>query len=148
MDRGPGREPEADVRAAARDIDALIEHELERGIAADHIVLAGFSQGAAMALHVASRTPHRLAGVMALSGYPVLYDSFETERHAANDGGPLLLMHGTSDPVVPIEGGRKAAELFGPHRDVQWRDYPMGHELCGPQIADIATWLRQTAGLR
>src|SRR5690606_4408096 len=94
FDDPPQRECEADVRESATQIHMLIERELQRGVAASDIALVGFSQGGAMALHVGTRTHHRLAGVAVLSGYMLLPDHFEAEHQAANAGVPTLLCPG------------------------------------------------------
>ncbi len=146
MDRGPGREPERDVRQAAALIEALIAREHERGVSSERIVLAGFSQGAAMALHVGLRHPQRLAGLMVLSGYLVLDDRLDAETHAANADTPMFFGHGSRDDVVPMAGGRHAFERVGGERRAEWHPYPMGHELCGEELRDLTAWLHQVLG--
>lgn len=140
------REDEADILACTQQIDALLAREEARGVPASRIVLAGFSQGAAMALHVAHRYPERLAGVMLLSGYLVRPDALG-EGHPANEGTPLLFHHGRFDDVVPPFAGRAAYEAFErPGRDVRWKDYAMAHEVSPEQVGDIARWLRERIG--
>jgi phospholipase/carboxylesterase len=137
----------AGIQASERAIVALIAHEVARGIPAEHIVLAGFSQGCAMALHTGLRLPHRLAGIMALSGYLPLVDRLAAERHPANAQTPVFMAHGTQDPVVVIargEASRDALATLG--QPVQWHSYPMPHSLHPREIADISAFLAQVLG--
>lgn len=143
MERGPGRESEADIRATDELVGALIQREIERGVAAERIVLAGFSQGAAMTLFSGLRCEHRLAGLLVLSGYLVVEEALG-EQVEANRQTPLLCMHGTRDEVVPLDLGRHAFDRLEKGRAASWKDYPMGHEVCGPQIRDLRDWLHQT----
>jgi phospholipase/carboxylesterase len=137
----------AGIQASARAIVALIAHEVARGIPAERIVLAGFSQGCAMALHTGLRLPQRLAGIMALSGYLPLADRLAAERHAANARTPVFMAHGTQDPVVALargEASRDALATLG--QPVQWHSYPMPHSLHPREIADISAFLAQVLG--
>jgi phospholipase/carboxylesterase len=125
-------------------IEALIAHEVARGIPARRIVLAGFSQGCAMTLHTGLRHPARLAGLIALSGYLPLADMLATERHPANFDTPIFMAHGTADPVVVLgraEAARDALVALG--HPVQWHTYPMPHSVHPREIADISTFLQQ-----
>ena len=137
----------AGIQASERAIVALIAHEVARGIPAEHIVLAGFSQGCAMALHTGLRLPHRLAGIMALSGYLPLVDRLAAERHPANAQTPVFMAHGTQDPVVVLargEASRDALATLG--QPVQWHSYPMPHSVHPREIADISAFLAQVLG--
>ena len=135
---------EAGIRAMQRQIEALIAHEQARGIAADRIVLAGFSQGGAMALHTALRYPLRLAGVLALSTYLPLQASLEAERHAANAGLPIFVAHGIEDSVISLAIGQLTAKALAQyHYDLTYREYPMAHSLCMEEIDDIRDFLRK-----
>ena len=137
----------AGIQASERAIVALIAHEVARGIPAEHIVLAGFSQGCAMALHTCLRLPQRLAGIMALSGYLPLVDRLAAERHPANAQTPVFMAHGTQDPVVVLargEASRDALATLG--QPVQWHSYPMPHSLHPREIADISAFLAQVLG--
>jgi phospholipase/carboxylesterase len=137
----------AGIQSSERAIVALIAHEVARGIPAEHIVLAGFSQGCAMALHTGLRLPQRLAGIMAMSGYLPLADRITAERHPANAQTPIFMAHGTQDPVVVIargEASRDALEALG--QPVAWHSYPMPHSLHPQEIADISTFLAQVLG--
>jgi phospholipase/carboxylesterase len=141
MGRGPGRENEEHIRASATRIGALIEDQIAAGVPADHIVLAGFSQGAAMALHVGLRYPSRLGGILALSGYLVVEETLEAEASPANAATPVFVGHGDIDDVVPVDAGRRAWERVRAGRDARWSTWRMGHEVCGPEIDAVARWL-------
>jgi phospholipase/carboxylesterase len=133
----------AGIQKSERDIVALIENEVSRGIAYERIVLAGFSQGCAMALHTGLRFPHKLAGIMALSGYLPLADRFPTERQTANATTPIFMAHGTQDPVVVLARGeesRNALAALG--HPVQWHTYPMPHSVHPQEIKDISRFLQ------
>jgi phospholipase/carboxylesterase len=139
---GARREDEAGVRQSARQIEALIERERQRGIAPGRLVLAGFSQGGAMALHVGLRHPERLAGILALSCFLPLAGTLAAEAAAANRDVPIFWTHGTHDPLIPLalaEQGREQVAALG-YR-IEWRQYPMPHAVCAEEIADIARWL-------
>lgn len=139
----PLREREADVLQVSGELRELIEREQARGIPSSRIVLAGFSQGGAMALEVGLRYPSRLAGVLVLSGYLLRPDTFEVERHAANQETPFLFCHGALDPTVPLALGRSAVQrLQGARYDAQLLEYPMGHSVCMPEVLAIRDWLQ------
>ncbi|GAB3672819.1 alpha/beta hydrolase [Salinisphaera aquimarina] len=131
------------IRASAAEIEALIAREAERGVAADHIVLAGFSQGGAIALHAGVRHADALAGIMALSTYLPLAETLADEASDANRGVSIIMAHGSEDPVVPITLGQASRDhLQQAGYDVAWHEYPMQHQVCLPQIAEIGRWLR------
>jgi len=140
---GVRQEDPPGVRASQRDIEALIARERARGLAADRIVLAGFSQGGAIALHTGLRHPERLAGIMALSCSLPLADSVAAEASPANRGVPIFMAHGTQDPLIPLARGARARDLLRQlgYR-VDWREYPMPHAVCPEEIRDISAWLR------
>lgn len=141
------QEDPAGIHASARAIEALIAHEVARGIAPEHIVLAGFSQGCAMALHTGLRHSARLAGIMALSGYLPLANTLATERHPANFSTPIYMAHGTADPVVPLaraEASRQALLTLG--HPVQWHTYPMPHSVHPQEVVDISAFLQSVLG--
>lgn len=144
LDSTEGRENPEHVLVSAERIAALLRHETERGVDPGRIVIAGFSQGAAMALHVGTRYPHALAGVMVLSGYHVRRDAFEAERNEANRATPMLFAHGRNDPLVRIEWGRAARADVArwSTAELEWHDYPMAHEVCPEEIEDVGAWLR------
>lgn len=138
------REDEAGIRASQARVEALIAREIERGLASEHIVLAGFSQGCAMTLFTGLRHSAPLAGLMGLSGYLPVADKLEQERSPANQKTPIFLAHGTQDPVVPLEraqASRLALEQAG--YSVEWHTYPMPHSVHPQEIADIAAFLER-----
>lgn len=135
-------EDAAGLRTSERQIAALIDREIERGVAAERIVLAGFSQGAAMALMTGLRYPRRLGGVVGLSGYLPLAAATAGERHAANAATPIFLAHGRQDEVVPVSMNHASRELLaGLGHEVEWHDYAMGHSVCPEEIVDLQRWL-------
>ena len=136
------RADEAGVRRSQAQIGALIAREADRKIPFKNIVLAGFSQGGAIALHSGLRFPEKLAGVMALSCYLPCADSFAAEASAANAKTPVLMAHGTQDPVVPYAMGKGSRDmLIKAGYDVAWHEYPMQHSVCLEQVRDIGAWL-------
>jgi phospholipase/carboxylesterase len=136
------REDEGGIRASAAAVTKLIDRELERGIPADRVVLAGFSQGGAIALHTALREPRTLGGVMALSTYLPLAGSLAAERSVANARLPIFMAHGTADNVLPLSLGETARRtLEGLGYDVDWHAYGMAHSVCLEEISAIAEWL-------
>lgn len=136
------REDEPGLRRSRDSIEALIAHEKARGIPASRIVLAGFSQGCAMALMVGLRHGERLAGIVGLSGYLPLASTLAAERAPANQDTPVFLAHGTQDGVVVLP---RAAETREALKDlgyaVEWHDYPMAHSVCMEEIADLNAFL-------
>jgi len=135
------------ILRSREQLRALVERERAQGIDASRIVLAGFSQGGAVALDTGLRHEEKLAGILALSTYLVLEDEVEAERASANAGTPLLQVHGTSDPMVPIARGRAACEqLKGLGYSVQWQEYPMQHEVCPEELGLIGQWLGGVLG--
>lgn len=133
---------ETGIRASAERIDQLIAQEMERGVPEGRIVLAGFSQGGAMALFTGLRHPVPLAGVMCLSGYLALHETLAAEASAANRGVPVFQAHGTEDPMVPVglaQGTRDLLTSTG-YR-VEYHEYPMPHTVCAEEVRDIGGWL-------
>lgn len=144
FDDPPLREDESHVREVARDIDRLIEREHERGVPYASIVVAGFSQGAAMALHVGLRSERALAGILVLSGYLVVPIGFDAERRPENQQTPVLCCHGSFDPIVPLALGRRAhARLLEAGYPAVFEEYPMQHSLCIDEVKRIGRWLRE-----
>ncbi len=142
-------EDEAGIRESGAGIRALVDREKERGIPAERIVLAGFSQGGAIALHTALRETERLAGILALSTYLPLARTLEAEAHPANAAVPVFMAHGTADPIVPLalgEGSRDRLRARG--HPVDWRTYPMPHSVCAEEVADIREWLLEVLPAR
>jgi phospholipase/carboxylesterase len=133
---------EAGVRESAEQIRALIAREEQRGVPPSRIVLAGFSQGGAIALHVGLRLPEMLAGILALSTYLVCEESLELQRSEANRGTPIFQGHGRLDPMVRLENGERTNQrLRELGYDVEWNTYPMGHEVHPDEIRDVGRWL-------
>jgi len=147
-----GKSRQADeqgVRASQAAIGELIEREADRGISNENIVLAGFSQGGAIALQTGLRYPRRLAGVLALSTYLPLAESFAQEAAPANAKTPVFMAHGAQDPVVPYAMGSKSKELLGKMGySVEWHEYPMQHSVCLEEIQDIGAWLKRVLAAR
>lgn len=139
------REDANGLRASQHRINDLIANEIARGIPAERIVLAGFSQGCAMTLQTGLRYPHRLAGLMCLSGYLPLADTIAEERHHANQHTPIFMAHGRGDGVVLInraEASRDVLQKLG--YAIEWHEYMMQHSVCAEEVDDISRWLQQT----
>ncbi|KAA9130849.1 carboxylesterase [Marinihelvus fidelis] len=133
----------AGIEQSRRLVDALVNREMARGIASGNIVLAGFSQGGAMALHAGLRFPHTLAGIMSLSAYLLAPDRLADERAPANADTPVFIAHGQADPVVPFVAGDTAArQLREMGYPVEWRQYPIPHSVSMDELVDIGHWLR------
>ena len=140
-------EDEKGIRLSQAAIETLIRRENARGVASERLVLAGFSQGGAMALFTGTRYPERLAGIMGLSCYQLLATRFAAERLAANQPTPIFLAHGTQDAVVaPALGEETRRQLQASGYAVEWHAYSMPHAVCPQEIADIAAWLRRVLG--
>lgn len=137
-------EDEAGIRASQQQVEALIRQEEARGIPAARIVLAGFSQGGAIALHTGLRHGALLAGVLALSTYLPLPHTLAAEASLANAGLPIFMAHGTSDSVIPIDQGMASRDFLEERgHAVDWREYSMAHSVCQEEITDIGQWLVQ-----
>lgn len=138
------RQDEAGVRESIAIVDALIEREVERGIARENIFVAGFSQGGAIALAAGVRHSQSLAGVIALSTYLPLVEQTANEARSANQSLPIFMAHGSLDPVVPQAlGERSAAHLRQLGYRIEWHSYPMQHSVSEAEINDLADWLGQ-----
>ncbi|HEY6482125.1 MAG TPA: alpha/beta hydrolase-fold protein [Steroidobacteraceae bacterium] len=132
------------IRATDAAVGELLRRENERGIASERIVLAGFSQGGAIALFSGLRYPQKLAGIMALSCYLLLESGLTAERAPANQGTPIFLAHGNQDPLLEVRRGLQARQwLQANGYAVQWHAYDMPHSVCPQEVADIADWLRR-----
>jgi phospholipase/carboxylesterase len=141
------RHDEAGIRASAAQIEALIAREKAKGIPAEKILLAGFSQGGAIAVFTGLRHAERLAGIVALSTYLVCEEKLDEERSEVNAGLPVFQAHGTLDPMVPHERGsalRERLEALG--YPVQWHEYPMQHQVCLEEIQAIGRFLSERLG--
>jgi phospholipase/carboxylesterase len=138
------RHDETGIRRSAMQVEALLDREVERGVQSRRIVLAGFSQGGAIALHVGLRHPQRLAGLMALSSYLVLEERLTAERHSANADTPIFQAHGQYDPVVPFARGERCRDrLRELGHPVRWHSYAMQHQVDPEEIAQIGEWLNE-----
>ena len=144
LDAGLARnvEDERGLRASQRRINSLVANEAERGIPPSRIVIAGFSQGGAMALLTGLRYPRKLAGIMALSAYLPLASTLMQERSVANQSTPIFMGHGTHDNVVPEKLGTASRDfLVQAGYDVEWHHYPMMHSVCDQELVDVGAWL-------
>jgi phospholipase/carboxylesterase len=136
------KEDEHGLRASQTAIEQMIAREVQRGIPTSRIVLAGFSQGGAMALQTGLRHPKKLAGVLVLSGYLPLLPTIERERNSANSLTAIFQGHGTLDPVVPMSlAAASRAKLTQLGYAIEWHDYPMMHGVCDEELVDVGKWL-------
>ncbi len=139
---GSAEEDERRIRESAGWIDELIGREAERGVPAGRVVLGGFSQGGAMALFAGLRYPEALAGVMCLSAYLVLAATLAAEGTEANRSTPVFAAHGTADPMVPLQRAVASRDLLvEAGYQVDWREYPMAHQITAEELRDIGRWL-------
>ncbi len=141
---GQRREDAAGVRASQSKVEELIAREQARGIPSARLVLAGFSQGGAIALQTGLRHGERLAGIMALSTYLPVASTLAAEASAANRAVPIFMAHGLDDPLIPIERAamsRRQLEAAG--YAIEWHEYPMAHAVCMEEIADVSAWLQR-----
>lgn len=132
------------IESSAVQIEAFMSSEMKKGIQSERIILAGFSQGGVVALHTGLRSANRLGGILALSTY--LYDvaSTEKEQSDANLAIPIMMAHGTGDPMIPIPQAATSREnLIRLGYDVRWFDYPMGHQVCMEEIAEISAFFTE-----
>jgi phospholipase/carboxylesterase len=138
------KEDEVGLRKSQKQIDALIEREIERGISAEKIVLAGFSQGCAMTLQTGLRFPQKLAGLMCLSGYLPIHSTVTAEHHPANKATPIFMAHGRGDGVVTIDRAEQSRDfLHALGYTIEWHEYLMQHSVCEEEITDIGHWLQR-----
>ncbi len=136
------REDEAGLRESMAAVHRLVDREVARGMPAQRIVLAGFSQGCAVTLGAGLRYPARLAGLAGLSGYLPLAATTAAERHDANVLTPLFLAHGRNDGVVPLARGAAGRDLLkGLGQPLEWHDYPMEHSVCIEEVQALQQWL-------
>ena len=136
------REDEAGLRESMAAVHRLVDREVARGMPAQRIVLAGFSQGCAVTLGAGLRYPARLAGLAGLSGYLPLAATTAAERHDANVLTPLFLAHGRNDGVVPLARGAAGRDLLkGLGQPLEWHDYPMEHSVCIEEVQALQHWL-------
>lgn len=138
------QEDENGLRTSQLQVEALIAREKARGIPASRIVLAGFSQGCAMALQTGLRHPEKLAGLMCLSGYVPIAASVPAERTEASLQTPVFMVHGQMDPVIPIARATTSRDLLKTlGYQIEWHDYYMQHSLCQEEVEHISAWLKK-----
>lgn len=143
LDFSTRQEDESGLRASFGEVEALIGREAERGIPAERVILAGFSQGGAIALGAGLRRERAVAGIVALSSYLPLAAATPGEATAAGKGTPVFMAHGQFDPVIPLGLGTASRDaLRGLGAEVDWRDYPMPHSVCAEEIRDLGDWLQ------
>lgn len=132
------------VHESASQVEQLIDAEIASGIAPERIVLAGFSQGGVIALHLATRIEKKIGGILALSTYMSEPESLSAQAQQANKNTPILMAHGQQDDVVPMYMGHAALKVLEQNGyQVQWRDYVMQHSVCPQELHDISVWLQQ-----
>lgn len=144
LDFNTPREDAGGVEQSCSEVEALIQREQDRGIAADRIILAGFSQGGAIALATALRRAEPLAGLIALSTYLPLAEQTLSQLSEAGKRSKLFMAHGSADPVVPFAAGQRSAErLRAAGVEIEWHQYPMPHSVCIEEIQDISAWMER-----
>lgn len=138
------KQDEAGMRAMQQEIESLIEAEQAQGIPTERIVLAGFSQGGAMAFFTGLRYPKKLAGILALSTYVSLKEKLADEAHQANKDMPIFMAHGSFDSIITLDTCLVSRRLLEDlDYQVEWHEYPMPHSVCPEEIEDIARFLKQ-----
>lgn len=138
------QEDAAGLRASQAKVEALIAREVARGIPANRIILAGFSQGCAMTLQTGLRHPQALAGMMCLSGYVPIADQAIREHTAASLATPIFMVHGRMDPVIPVARAEQSRDLLKQlGYQVEWHEYAMQHSLCQDEVVHISAWLKR-----
>lgn len=141
LERGAAEDVEG-LDASMKQVLELIERENTRGIETSRVVLAGFSQGGVVSLYTMVRMQQSLAGVMGLSCYLASAAGLAAVRRSANDRTPVFMAHGQSDPVIPVEAGRRSRDaMSGQGYEVRWHEYPMAHSVCAEEITDIRSFL-------
>lgn len=136
-----------DIYISSAQIEHLIQKEIDKGINAENILLAGFSQGGVIALHTGLRYPQKLAGIMALSTYLPTTEQLKTERATVNNDIPIFMAHGTMDPVVHLPIAQQAfSKLKAMNYPISWHEYPMQHSLCMEEIRDISHFINRMFG--
>ncbi len=140
-----GREDLEGITEATDRVHAYVAREGERGVPPERVVLTGFSQGGAVALHAGLRHPQPLGGIVALSTYLPFKARVAAEVGQTNRELPILMCHGVQDPVVSVELGRMSRDVLKEHGyEVEWHEFPMAHEVSLPEIALVSRWLQGT----
>jgi phospholipase/carboxylesterase len=143
------REDQTGIATSASAISKLIHDEIEKGIPANRIVIAGFSQGGAMALYTGMRQPQPLAGILGLSCYLPLFNAHSKDAHPVNKQTPIFIAHGTHDATLPFFAGKMAYDLVSQtHPNTEFREYAMQHEISPQEIQDIHAFLKRIFGDR
>lgn len=138
---------EGGIRESQAAVERLIARERDRGIDSPRIVLAGFSQGGAIALQTGLRHANRLGGIVALSTYLPLEDSLDAEAASANRATPIFMAHGTDDPVVPVQLAEISRSLLQKRGyEIEWHTWPMPHSVCGEEIEAVSAFLGRIFG--
>lgn len=133
-----------DIYLSSALLEQVIQKEIDKGINAENILLAGFSQGGVVALHTGLRYPQKIAGIMALSTYMPTTEQLKTERTVANNETPVFMAHGTMDPVVyPQIAKDSFNRLQAMNYPISWHEYPMQHSLCIEEINDISAFINR-----
>ena len=141
------RQDETGVRESIAQVEELVAREVSRGVASTNILLAGFSQGGAIVLAAGVRHAQALGGIVALSTYLPLADKTAAEASVANRAVPIFFAHGSADPVVPMTLGEMSRDqLHGLGYAVEWHSYPMAHQVCAPEIADLRRFIGARLG--
>jgi phospholipase/carboxylesterase len=141
------RQDETGIRASIALLDELIEHEIARGVASEHVLLAGFSQGGAIVLAGGLRHRQRLGGIIALSTYLPLAEKTAAQMSADNRATPIFMAHGASDPVIAQALAEMSRDvLLGLGLAPEWHSYPMAHQVCAQEIADLKRWIGARLG--
>lgn len=147
LDLDGAGEDESGIRASQARVEALVAREKTRGIVPERLVLAGFSQGGAVAIQAGVRHPERLAGLLALSTYLPLADLLTAEATAANRKTPVFMAHGRWDPLIPLPRAARSRDLLvAAGYGVEWHEYPMEHAVCLEEVRDVGAWLRRVLG--
>lgn len=138
------QEDKTGINTSESAIAQIIQNEITQGVCAKNIVLAGFSQGGAIALYTGLRQAQSIAGILALSCYLPLHQEHQEKAHPTNLHTPIFMAHGTQDPICPYIAGKKSYDIISQtHANSQWREYEIGHEISPIEIADARRWLRQ-----
>lgn len=135
------------IRQSLQQVENLVEQQLERGIEPDRLLLAGFSQGGAIALRAGLGRSRALAGVIGLSCYLLEADGLDQWLTDSGRSMAVFMAHGAQDPVVPLALGRDAAERLAAHQvDVAWSEWPMQHAVCPEELAALDRWIEDRFG--
>lgn len=138
------KEDLAGMTESKNTLDSLIAQQIALGIVSDNIILAGFSQGGAVAYYTGIRSPYKLAGILALSTYLPFAMEAATQQSGVNTRTPILAMHGLYDPVVPLALGKGSADVLSNlGYSVEWSTYPMEHNVIPEQLVDIGQWINK-----